>query len=91
MLAVLASVVVAEETMAVLVRLPAAPVVTVMVTVAPAALARFPRAQFIAPLSLLVQLPWLVVTVTKLTPAGNWSVTIASGTEFGPPFATVSV
>src|SRR5437773_2289295 len=75
----------AEETVAVLVMLPAVFAVTTMVAVAPALLARLPRLQVTVPVA-REQVPWDDAADTKVTPAGRGSVRMTPVAAAGPPF-----
>src|SRR5438309_1261278 len=71
-------------TVAVFVMLPGVTdVVTLMVIVALAPLARLPTEQVTVP-EALVQVPWLEVAETKVTPAGRVSVTVTPVAADGP-------
>ena len=63
--------------------------VTTIVTVAEAPLFSVPRLQDTVEVPL--QLPTLGVAETKLTPAGNGSLTATAAAASGPPLATVNV
>ncbi len=64
--------------------------VTSILTVACAPFARLPRLHVTTPLNSL-QLPWLGVADTKLTPAGSVSVTTTLVASSGPLFVIVRV
>jgi hypothetical protein len=72
---------------AVLVMLPAATGLMMMVTVAVAALARVPRLQLTA----AVQVPWLGVAETNVTPVGTASVKVTPVAGDGPLLVTIRV
>jgi hypothetical protein len=74
-------------TLAVFVTVPAAVGVTTIVTVALAALARVPRLQLTA----AVQVPWLGVAETNVTPVGTASVKVTPVAGDGPLLVTVRV
>src|SRR6266850_508174 len=74
-------------TLVVFVTVPVAAGLTTMVTVALAALARVPRLQ----LTVVVQVPWLGVAETNVTPAGTASVRVTPVAGDGPLLVTVSV
>jgi hypothetical protein len=78
---------VAEVTLTVFVSVPAAVGVTTMVMVAVAAFAKVPRLQVTA--AVPEHEPVDVVAETKVTPAGNVSVTDTPWAESGPLFVTV--
>jgi hypothetical protein len=74
-------------TLAVFVTVPAAVGVTTIVTVDLAAFARLPRLQLTA----AVQVPWLGVAETNVTPEGSASVRVTPVTGDGPLFVTIRV
>ncbi len=78
---------VGEATLAVLFSVPLVGAVTVTVTLLTAPLANVPKDQFITPL-LLTPLP---LAETKITPAGNVSVTTTPLAAEGPKFVTEMV
>jgi hypothetical protein len=63
---------------------------TVMVAVAVPELASVPMSQVTTP-DACVQLPWVAVAETKVTPAGNVSVIVTPVALDGPPFVPVTV
>ena len=78
-----------ELTMAVFVIVPTVVGVTTMLTAAFTPVAIVPRLQVIV--AAPVQLPWLDVTETKVTPAGNLSVSVTPVAGEGPLLLAVSV
>src|SRR5829696_502104 len=80
----------AEETLALLVSVPAAFGLTTSVTLATASPAvRLPSWQIT--LVLKLQVPWLGVTETRSTLAGSVSVTFTAGAVLGPALPIVSL
>jgi len=78
-------------TLAVLVSVPLETgAVTTMVTVALDPLAIDPRLQVTVP-ALWVQVPWVGVADTKITPAGNVSVRVTPVAALGPALLTLTV
>src|SRR6266481_6748292 len=75
-------------TVAVLVTLPVAVGITLIVTVAILPLFSVPRAQVTVP-PVCVQVPLVVETLRKVTPAGRWSTTVTPVAVLGPRFLTV--
>jgi len=73
--------------LAVFVTVPAAVGMTTIVTVALAAFAKVPRLQLTA----AVQVPWLGVAETNVTPVGTASVKVTPVAGDGPLLVTVSV
>ena len=74
-------------TLAVFVSVPAAVGLTTIVTVALAVFASVPRLQ----LTVAVQVPWLGVAETNVTPVGTVSVKVTPVAGDGPLLVTVSV
>jgi hypothetical protein len=64
--------------------------VTVMVTVADPALAIAPRLQVTVP-ALWLQVPWVAVADTKITPLGRVSVRVTPLAPLGPALLTLTV
>ena len=80
---------VVDETVAVLLSVPAEPGVTTIVTVAPAPFASAPRSHVTVAVPL--HEPTVVLDETNVTPAGSTSVTVTPAAASGPWFATASV
>ena len=76
-------------TLAVLLMVPVTVGVTIIVTFAETPLPNVPRLQVTVLVPL--QLPWLGVADTNVTPAGKVSVTVTPVALFGPLFVTVIV